>query len=336
MHGFDQRTAVGEAAWSLACHTGIPRLGQNVTGSDRIIRIATRESQLALWQANFVASEIRRVAPDYDVQLLPMTTIGDRDLQSSLPQMGGQGVFTREVQRAVLNGDADLAVHSLKDLPTEPTAGLSLGGVPARAPRFDALVLPDSTVGSLDDLPQGARVGTSSPRRRSQLLRARPDLQLFEIRGNVETRLRKVDQGEFDATILAEAGLRRLGLEGRISSLLTPPLMFPAVGQAALGIECREEDERCLGILASFTDSTTLAEVLAERACLSALRAGCHAPVGVMATLEDGNLQLQAVVLDVSGTQFFETTALGTSTLPENVGQAAALKLIELGASSVL
>ncbi|HWL07104.1 MAG TPA: hydroxymethylbilane synthase [Planctomicrobium sp.] len=311
--------------------------------SRRTLRIATRESQLALWQANYVADEIRRMTPSVDVQLVPMTTAGDRDLKSSLPSFGGQGVFTREVQRAVLSGSADLAVHSLKDLPTEATPGLVLAGIPQRASRFDALVLPDSRPGTLDDLPIGARVGTSSPRRRSQLLRIRPDLQLFEIRGNVETRLSKVDQGEFGATILAEAGLRRLGLEARISSLLIPPVMFPAVGQAALGIECRDDDSLCQEILAGLSDPQTRIEVLAERACLRELRAGCHAPVGVWSEVrESGNDQqastvsLQAVVLDQEGTQFFQVSVEGPAETPEQVGIDAARQLIACGATAVL
>ncbi len=302
----------------------------------RPIRIATRESQLALWQARFIAAEIQRLAPEQAVELLPMTTVGDRDQSSSLPALGGQGVFTREVQKAVLENRADIAVHSLKDLPTDPTPGLVLAGIPERAPRFDALVLPHGITGSLDDLPQGARVGSSSPRRQSQLLRQRPDLELLEIRGNVETRLAKVDRGEFAATILAEAGLRRLGLAGRISCLLTPPVMFPAVGQAALGVECREQDELCREILGRMTDLNTRAEVLAERACLSTLRAGCHAPVGVFSTVQDGVLTLQAVVLDRAGRQFFKIEETGPITAPTEIGARAAEKLIAQGASSVL
>lgn len=318
---------------------------------DRTLRIATRESQLALWQANYVADEIRRVAPGCTVELVPMTTIGDRDLKSSLPSMGGQGVFTKEVQRAVLEGHADIAVHSLKDLPTEFTEGLALAGIPVRAPRLDALVLPNGQPGTLDDLPLGAKIGTSSPRRRSQLLRARPDLQLFEIRGNVETRLSKVDRGEFDATILAEAGLRRINLAHRISSLLAPPLMFPAVGQAALGIECRVDDETCRQILEKITDPVTKAEALAERACLRTLRAGCHAPVGTFSTVsgstESGSavsgapeseqtLTLEVVVLDQLGTQYFSATASGTLSEAEEIGIRVAHELISQGASSVL
>jgi hydroxymethylbilane synthase len=306
------------------------------TSERRIFRIATRESQLALWQANYVAEEIRRLSPEFEVLLVPMTTSGDRDLTSSLPQMGGQGVFTREVQKAVLDGQADLAVHSLKDLPTEDSPGLVLAAVPPRAPRFDALVLPHGQTGTLQDLPTGAKIGTSSPRRKSQLLRVRPDLQLEEIRGNVETRLRKVDNGEFAATILAEAGLRRLGLEGRISSLLTPPVMYPAVGQAALGIECRANDAECREVLSRLIDPTTFAEVQAERTTLRTLRAGCHAPVGCITSVSGEILTLEAVVLSLDGTQIYEAKVSGSLTDAEKLGAQAAEDLVKSGASSVL
>ncbi|SFI27111.1 hydroxymethylbilane synthase [Planctomicrobium piriforme] len=302
----------------------------------RRIRIATRESQLALWQANHVAEQIRRVDPECDVQLVPMTTAGDRDRQTSLPQMGGQGVFTKEVQRAVLDGVADIAVHSLKDLPTDETPGLALAGIPPRAPRFDALILKPDGPQTLDDLPPQARIGTSSPRRRSQLLRLRPDFQLLEIRGNVETRLKKVEQGEYDAIVLAEAGLRRLGLQDCITVILAPPIMYPAVGQAALGIECRDNDEYCRQILEGLTDAHTQAEVLAERACLAALRAGCHAPVGVRSTVHGETLTLEAVVLSQDGADFFQVQAVGSTANPRQVGIDAAQLLIQEGAGAVL
>ncbi len=183
------------------------------------------------------------------VEIVEVSTTGDRDRFSALSQMGGQGVFTREVQNAVLEGRADLAVHSLKDLPTQPTEGLALAGVPQREQRFDALILPKGKNGTLADLPTGAKVGTGSLRRRAQLLHQRPDLKLEEVRGNVETRLRKVDDGEYDAILLAEAGLRRLGWADRISAVLSPPLVYPAVGQAALGLECRADDENTTQLL---------------------------------------------------------------------------------------
>lgn len=308
-------------------------MGQAV---QRVLRIATRESQLALWQANYVASEIRRVAHEMAVELAPMSTIGDRNRVDALQTMGGQGVFTREVQRAVLDKSADMAVHSLKDLPTVATAGLELAGIPPRAPRFDALVLPHGRIGNLEELPKGARLGTGSPRRQSQIRRMRPDLELMEIRGNVETRIGKVDAGEYDATILAEAGLRRLGLHERISQVLAPPLFFPAVGQAALGIECRSDDAELIEILSRLTDPLTSIEVRAERSCLATLKAGCHAPVGLVATIVGDRLSLEVLVLSLDGYQCFRCLVEGTIDAPEALGAQAAEELIQQGAQAVL
>ncbi len=254
--------------------------------------------------------------------------------------MGGLGVFTREVQAAVLDRRADLAVHSLKDLPTESVDGLSLASVPERGPRFDVIVLPTShegAIASLDDLPQGARVGTGSLRRQAQLLHARPDLQMAEIRGNVETRLRKLDEGEYDAIVLAEAGLERLGLADRVSLILHPPLMFPAVGQAALGIECRLDDAETVGVLERLTHAQTLAEVTAERACLRELRAGCHAPVGVLTEISEASqLRLQAVVLSSDGRQRVNVTVEGEKTSSVHLGRQAAIELCRCGADKLL
>lgn len=306
------------------------------SSAENSVRIATRESPLALWQANFVADEIRRVAPGQRVELVPLSTLGDRDRVEPLRQFGGLGVFTREVQKAVLDKNADIAVHSLKDLPTDPLEGLCLAGIPPRAPRFDALVLPVGQRGDLETLPNRARLGTGSPRRRSQLLRLRPDLDLQEIRGNIDTRLRKLDEGEFDALILAEAGLRRLGLHERITKILSPPVLYPAVGQAALGIECRANDDEVRQILARLSCSQTRAEVLAERACLRALRAGCHAPVGVLSSVAESEIVLEAVVLSLDGRQRFAATARGPLAAPENVGSEAASQLLSAGAGAVL
>ncbi len=252
------------------------------------LRIATRASALATWQAEHVAALLRAADPGRLVELVPVSTQGDRDRNSALSTFGGVGVFTREVQQAVKDGRADLAVHSLKDLPTEPSEGLTLGAVLERAPRCDSLLLPGGKAcGSLAELPPSARVGTGSLRRQAQLLSHRPDLQLSEIRGNLDTRLRKLDEGQFDAIILAEAGLRRLGWENRISLVLAPPVMYPAVGQGAIGVECRLDDESTLSALNPLDDETTRIEVTAERACLGALRAGCHAPVGAWASVEN-------------------------------------------------
>ena len=304
--------------------------------SRRTLRIASRASQLALWQARHVADLIRATEPGVSVEIVEISTTGDRDRFSALSQMGGQGVFTREVQAAVLEGRADLAVHSLKDLPTVPTEGLCLAGVPERAARFDALVLPHSRVGSLDDLPPGAKVGTGSLRRRAQLLHLRPDLRFEEVRGNVETRLRKVDDGEYDAIVLAEAGLRRLGLAGRISAVLAPPLVYPAVGQAALGLECRVDDSFTSEILGRLTDQVALTEVLAERACLRELKAGCHAPVGVLTRFEGDRLTLEGVVLSRDGQERITAQATSTAVTAEALGRCVAQLLMAQGAHRLM
>src|SRR5439155_7785507 len=204
------------------------------------LRIGTRGSPLALWQANHVAEQLRPLISPRLVELVHVQTEGDRDQSASLAHIGGRGVFTKEIERALLDGRVDVAVHSLKDLPTQPVDGLVLAAIPPRGPAGDVLVAVG--VASFDDLPRGARVATGSLRRRAQLLHRRPDLRLADIRGNVETRLRKLEEEDLDATILAEAGLKRLQLEQRITELLDPAWMLPAVGQGALGLECRTDD----------------------------------------------------------------------------------------------
>ena len=310
------------------------------------IRIATRASRLALWQAHHVSELIKAAAPERIVEIVPLSTIGDRDKTEALTRLGGTGgtgVFTREIQAALLDGRSDLAVHSLKDLPTEPTEGLTLAAVPTRGAMFDVLVLPTgkkaastptnpkengrlsnkSDVDPEDEddfeddpqaqlefilsvLPPKAKIGTGSPRRKAQLLNVRPDLQFQEARGNVETRLRKLNDGEFDALILAEAGLTRLELAGRISAPLQAPCFYPAVGQGALGIECRTHDTPLREILTKLIHRPTLHSVIAERTVLKTLRAGCHAPLGVWTRFADDVLSLTAVVLSLDGTQRIE------------------------------
>ena len=312
--------------------------------SPKPIRIATRASNLALWQANHVAHLLRATSSDCKVELVEVSTTGDRDQTESLRQLGGFGLFTREVQKAVLDGRAELAVHSLKDLPTEQVEGLTLAAVLRRDSIFDVLVLPASVkvdqksrrTLSLDVLPQSARVGTGSPRRRAQLMHIRHDLQLLEIRGNVETRLKKLDDGQFDALVLAEAGLRRLGLEMRITVELRPPLMYPAVGQGALGVECRAGDEQIMQILAKINDQPTHSAVRAERRVLSDLRAGCHAPLGVLTTLHGDRLTLDAVVLDHDGSQRVAASATNTADDPESLGTQVADDLRHQGADQLV
>jgi hydroxymethylbilane synthase len=305
--------------------------------STTVLRIATRHSALALWQARHVQHLLTAAHPKLDVHLVEVTTTGDRVVSQPLRDFGGQGAFTREVQTAVLDGRADLAVHSLKDLPTEPAPGLALAAVPAREVTDDALVLPlGAKATDLSSLPAAARLGTGSPRRQAQLRYLRRDLELQEIRGNVDTRLRKLDAGEFDAIVLAAAGLIRLGLAQRISQRLAPPVMYPAVGQGAIGIECRHADQSTRDLLAAISDPPTWTAALAERALLSALRAGCHAPVGVHTVVQGEQLNLEAVVLSLDGTVRWLCRQEGAVNDPVAAGCALAERLIAQGAAMVL
>ncbi len=303
-----------------------------------MIRIATRKSALALWQANYLADRLRTLPSSPQVELVPIVTTGDTNQTDALRQFGGTGVFTREVQKAVLDERADLAVHSLKDLPTQLTEGLILAAVPEREQRCDALLLPLTAgeVRIIEDLPKGAEIGTGSPRRQAQLLHLRPDLKLREIRGNVDTRIRKLDEGLFDAIILAEAGLRRLDLAQRISLHLTPPAVYPAVSQGALGIECRASDEATRTLLRQITCPTTLAEVLAERSLLRTLRAGCHAPLGAWTTVTGDELTLTGVLLSLDGGTRIEQTSSGKVDDADQVGIAVAEQLLSAGAAALL
>lgn len=294
------------------------------------IRLGTRGSALARWQAEWVAGQLseRGIA----VQLTLITTQGDISTQP-LGAIGGQGLFTKEIQRALLDGRIDLAVHSLKDLPTEPVPGLVLAAVPPRESNQDVLVC---RAASLDELPAGARVGTGSLRRRAQLLHYRPDLLLEDIRGNVETRLKKLDEGQFEGVVLAQAGLRRLGLEDRITQVLPLQLMLPAVGQGALGIETRAGESELHAALQPLDDPATHAAVLAERSLLAALRAGCLAPVGAWARLEDGQLRLDAVVLSPDGRSRLAASVAGPGDRPVELGAQAADQLIAQGAHDLI
>lgn len=293
------------------------------------LRIATRTSALALWQADFVAGLIRTLEPDVLVEQIPVVTTGDQNQTDALRQFGGTGVFTREVQKAVLDERADVAVHSLKDLPTESAEGLVLASVPERECRWDAIVLAAgaATMTQLKQLPECARIGTGSPRRQAQLLHHRPDLRPLEIRGNVDTRLKKLDDGHYDAIVLAEAGLRRLGLADRISFRLQPPLIYPAVGQGALGIECRVDDHATRTVLSRLTCADALAEVTAERSLLRTLRAGCHAPLGAWTQVHDGRISLTGVLLSLDGVRRSEATADAAVAEADQLGRSVAESL---------
>lgn len=302
------------------------------------LRIATRASVLALWQARHVAELLRLASDGRDVELVTVTTTGDQVTAKRLDEFGGVGVFTREVQQAVLDGRADVAVHSLKDLPTESVPGLSLAGVPQRAAVHDVLVLPPGTESerTLESLPQGSRIGTGSLRRRAQLLFHRPDLQMLDIRGNLDTRLKKLASGDYDALVLAEAGLSRLELREWIAEVLKPPVLYPAVGQGALGIECRSDDDQVRILLEKITDVAARAAVTAERKLLNELCAGCHAPVGVETSIENNRLVLEAVVLNPAGTE--RVSASGETSIAEaaQLGATVAAELLRKGAEQLM
>jgi hydroxymethylbilane synthase len=277
--------------------------------SRKRITIATRESKLALWQANFIKAELERVSPELEVVLLGMTTDGDRWLSSPLSEIGGKGLFIKALEDALLDGRADLAVHSMKDVPAELPDGFAMPVIAYRDDVRDALVATEAS--SLADLPAGARVGSSSLRRRAMLLRQRPDLEVLPVRGNVGTRLGKLDAGDFDAIILAAAGLNRLELAQRITQLLPTDQLLPAAGQGALGIECRSDDEALLSLLAPLNDPTVNACVSAERRISAGLGADCSAPLGCQARLDGDTLTLQAWLLREDGSGILQASARG-------------------------
>lgn len=298
------------------------------------LRIGTRGSPLALWQARHVADLLRPLAAPRAVELVLIETEGDRIRDRALSQIGGDGLFTKEIQNALLDGRADVAVHSLKDLPTFVVPELALGAVPARAPVGDAFV--SRRFARFEDLPQGAVVGTSSLRRKAQLLNRRPDLRVEVLRGNVETRLRKLEEANYDAIILAEAGLRRLGLESHITDILDREWMLPAVGQGALGLECRSTDAATLTLLDPLNDAETRAAVLAEREFLRSLGGGCLVPFGALGEVVGETLTLRGAVLPIDGTRRIAGAVSGVLAEAEPLGRQLAQQLLDQGARELL
>lgn len=295
------------------------------------LRLGTRKSPLARWQADWVAARLAEM--DVDVEMVYISTEGD--VQSGpLGVLGGQGLFTKRIQHALLDNQIDLAVHSLKDLPTEHVPGLMLAAVPPREAVGDVLVSKRAV--TLDELPQDAVVGTGSARRRAQLLHHRADLDVRDIRGNVDTRLGKLADGQFDAIVLAEAGLRRLGLQQHIKQVLSRDVMLPAVGQGALGIEARRDDETTLEALAPLNDQSARSAVQAERALLAALRAGCLAPVGAWGRIEEDALRLDAVVLSGDGRQRLAAQGAAALAQAEKLGEDVARDLLAQGAADLI
>lgn len=302
--------------------------------STDLIRIATRKSPLALWQAEHVRARLLALHPGLQVELLKMSTQGDRILDSPLAKIGGKGLFVKELEQGMLEGRADLAVHSMKDVPSELPAGLCIGAILEREDPRDAFV--SSRFASVDDLPEGARVGTSSLRRQCQLRARRPDLQILDLRGNVGTRLGKLDGGDYDAIVLACAGLKRLGLSERISRELAPEEMLPAIAQGVIGIECRVDDERINRLITPLNHQETRYRTQAERAMNAALAGGCQAPVAGYSLLSEGVIELRGLVGRPDGSAIIRGDIRGSSQHAEALGKQLADELLSSGARTIL
>lgn len=298
------------------------------------LKIATRKSPLALWQANYVRDRLLSEHPGLDVELVTMTTQGDKILDTPLAKIGGKGLFVKELEQGMLAGDADIAVHSMKDVPMDLPSGFALPVICEREAPFDAFV--SNQFEKLEDLPHGAKVGTSSLRRSSQLLRQRPDLEILSLRGNVQTRLSKLDSGEFDAIILAAAGLIRLELADRIRHQIAAETILPAVGQGAVGIECREDDIDTIGLIAFLKDEPTFNRVSAERAFNHRLEGGCQVPIAAYAVRDDGKLWLRGLVASLDGKTVISGERHGTVEQAETMGISLAEELLANGAEAIL
>ena len=307
------------------------------------VRIASRGSELALWQTRAVETAIRLDAADVDVVIRVVRTTGDHVQDVPLAKIGDKGLFTKELDAALLAGEADLAVHSLKDLPTRIPDGLELVAVSKREDPRDVLLLPPGRTGSLASLPPGARVGTSSLRRRAQLCALRPDLEVLDLRGNLNTRLAKLDRGDYDAIILAAAGVLRLGWKDRIAEHLGPADWLPAVGQGALGVVSRAGDPRMRALLKYFNDPFVAACTSAERAFLAALEGGCQVPIGALATLSPDGITLHGLVADVDGSTVLRDSAVlplrpddGWPAAVVGLGRELADRMLAMGAGELL
>ncbi len=297
------------------------------------IRIGTRASQLALWQANWVKSELEKKYPGMEVTLTKIKTIGDKILDVPLAQVGGKGLFVKEIEEAMLRGEIDIAVHSMKDVPTEFPEGLGLHCITEREDPRDAVISRNVTFA---DLPQGARIGTSALRRQAQLLKVRPDLQMCIIRGNVETRIRKLTDDKLDAVILAAAGLKRLGFTEQVAEYLDTELSIPAIGQGALGIECRLADPVITETIDFFNHADTSHAVRAERALLKRCEGGCQVPIAAHGTVSDGQLRLVGFIAAVDGSRSVRGEISGSVTECEQLGIRLADQLLADGGKAIL
>jgi len=298
------------------------------------LRIATRKSPLALWQAEHVTAQLKAAHPGLEIELLGMSTQGDKILDTPLAKIGGKGLFVKELEQGMLDGQADIAVHSMKDVPVHLPDGLHLPIIMEREDPHDAFV--SNHYANLDALPEGARVGTSSLRRQCQLAARRPDLQIMPLRGNVNTRLKKLDDGDYDAIILAAAGLKRLGFGARIRDAISAEQSLPAIGQGAIGIECRSDDARINELIAPLHDTDTADRVRAERAFNERLEGGCQVPIGGHAVLEGDQLWLRGLVGTPDGSELIEGEIRGPRADAQALGIALAEELLDRGAGRIL
>ncbi|MBI3398228.1 MAG: hydroxymethylbilane synthase [Deltaproteobacteria bacterium] len=304
------------------------------------IKLGTRASQLALWQGNWVRSEIEKRNPGMEVELVKIKTTGDKILDVPLSKVGGKGLFVKEIEEALLDNRIDLAVHSMKDVPTDFPKGLHLAAITEREDPRDALIIgvkgQGSGVKGFKDIPQGATIGTSSLRRSSQLLNMRHDLKIVQLRGNLNTRLKKLDEGQYDAIILAAAGVKRLGWADRITEYLSPEISLPAIGQGALGIETRIDDNEINDLVAFFDHKPTSVAVKAERALLKRLEGGCQVPIAAHGEIKAGNLNLIGLVASTDGKKIIKDFITGPTNKAESIGIALAEKLLNMGAWDIL
>ncbi len=301
---------------------------------NRRLAIGTRASRLARVQTDYIAGCIRALVPDIDIVIEVISTRGDQILDLPLAEIGGKGLFTQELENALRDGGIDLAVHSLKDLPTEDPEGLTVAAVPKRATPNDALVSPAKTL--LRDLPKGTRIGTSSLRRKAQLLAFNPGFTVVNVRGNVETRIKRAGDGTCDAVILACAGIERLGLEDAVVEVISPAIMLPACGQGALAVQARADDLPLRELLAKLHHAETAAAVAAERAMLAALGGGCQVPIGALAEIDAGALTLRGCVCSLDGTRFVRVELDGLAEDAEALGREAAGRLLAEGAAALI
>ncbi len=300
----------------------------------KTLRIATRKSALALWQANHVQALLQDAHPGIEIELVKIVTEGDRILDRPLAEIGGKGLFLKELERAMLDGEADLAVHSMKDVPASMAEGLVLDAVLPRANPYDALVSRHGQL--LADLPAGSRIGTSSLRRKSQLLALRPDLEVADLRGNVDTRLRKLDEGQYDAIILACAGLQRLGLGERITETLQPPDWLPASTQGIIGLQCRQDDAHTRSLIKPLADADTMVVANAERAVARVLEATCQVPLAAHAVLENGMVHLRSVVGTTDGRESIQAAGKAPAKDAVALGERVAADLLRNGAVKII